>query len=76
MLIMELKNYLLCLFKEVESAFNYFQTYNGSDLIDLDTFKAAVRSLISNRKYTDDQLKQIFKSFLREETDFLKGFNF
>jgi len=73
---MELKNYLICQFADVESAFNYLQTYNGQELIDLETFKVAVQCLVSNRKYTDDQIKAIYKTFLRDDTDFLKGFNF
>ena len=74
-LIVELKNYLQCQFTDVRSAFSYFQTFCGEDFINLDAFSRAVRSLIKNRQYKEDQLKHLYKQFLREPTDFSNGFN-
>lgn len=75
-IVVELKNYLQCQFTGVSSAFGYFQTYADGPLINLDIFSRAVQALIPNRRYTQPQLKYMYKSFLRDPTDFRTGFNF
>ena len=44
-------------------------------MITLETFTSAAKSLIPSRRYTHDQLKYMYNSFLREPTDFQTGFN-